>query len=67
MDEKYLENRYHKTGAFCDLCGRKLISGCGEPLGRYFVMDVQGRFYCTHCDTIFEDGDERIYIPREDR
>jgi hypothetical protein len=67
MSEKqYLNAQYNKTGAYCDICGRKLISYNGEPLGRYFVMDVQGRFYCTRCDSIFNDVDERIYVPEED-
>lgn len=66
MDREYLEIQYHKYCAYCDLCGRKLISYNGEPLGRYFVMDVQGRFYCTRCDSIFTDGDERIYVSVEE-
>lgn len=66
MDIEYLEIQYHKTGAYCDTCGRKLISSFGEPLGRYFVMDIQGRFYCTRCDGIFVDGDDRIYVPKEE-
>lgn len=66
MPREWLEKRYHKTAAYCKDCGRLLKSFYGEPLGRYFVMDIHGEFYCMGCDNQFEDGDEEIYVPIED-
>ena len=56
-----LEKIYHSTSANCYVCGCRLVSGCGVPLGSMFVLDTSGRYYCTHCDAIFEDGDERTF------
>lgn len=61
-----LEKAYHSTSSFCCQCGTHIKTEWGEPLGRYFVMDKNGRFYCMHCDKEFEDVDERIYVPMED-
>ena len=35
-----------------------------HKLSDFFVMDIQGNFYCAKCDSIFEDGDERIFVGR---
>lgn len=64
--EKNLMKLYRSTKGHCALCGITLYSNFGEPLGRYFMMDKQGQFYCIHCDDIFDDFDERIYMPEED-
>lgn len=61
-----LEKTYHCTSSFCCGCGTRLSTNWGEPLGRYFVMDNNGRFYCTNCDKQFENNDERIYVSMED-
>ena len=61
-----LEKIYHCTSSFCCGCGTHLSTNWGEPLGRYFIMDNNGRFYCATCDKQFEDNDERIYVPEED-
>ena len=61
-----LEEAYHRTDGRCCKCGVHISTEFGEPLGRYFVMDTQGRFYCMHCDKHFGEGDERIYVPEED-
>ena len=50
----------------CHCCGTLLETLQGDPLSNYFVMDIQGNFYCMDCDTIFEDGDERIYVSEEE-
>ena len=63
----YLRYRFSETcKEECCRCGTTLRTLTGEPLSRYFVMDVQGNFYCTECDTQFEDDDERIYMGDED-
>lgn len=61
-----LEKTYHSTSGFCCQCGTHIKTEWGEPLGRYFVMDKNGRFYCMNCDKDFKDVDERIYLPMED-
>ena len=67
MNRDYLANRFlHETHAECHCCGMLLKTQFNEPLSTYFVMNKQGHFYCTQCDAIFEDGDERIYVPEED-
>jgi hypothetical protein len=43
------------------MCGCALETPTGLPLGDIFVMDVQGKFYCFGCDSIFDIFDERIY------
>jgi hypothetical protein len=65
-ERTYLEKRYHLTRDNCWRCGASLSTAWGEPLGRYFVMDTKGRFYCMNCDRHFDEGDERIYVPEED-
>lgn len=61
-----LEKTYHSTSGFCRVCGVHLETEWGEPLGRYFVMDKNGCFYCMNCDRRFGEGDEEIYVPEED-
>lgn len=65
-ERAYLEKQYHKTSDVCSVCGTHIKTEWGEPLGRYFVMDKKGKFYCMHCDHIFDDMDERIYVAKED-
>ena len=65
--KQHLEERYHRTSGQCCTCGVHLKTEWGEPLGRYFVMDTQGRFYCMNCDKHFGEGDEEIYVPEEDK
>ena len=64
--EQRLRETYNKTRGQCCMCGTHISTAYNEPLGRYFVMDRQGRFYCTHCDNHFDDCDEEIYVPEED-
>ena len=61
-----LEKTYHSTSGFCRVCGVHISTEWGEPLGRYFVMDKNGRFYCMNCDKHFDEGNEEIYVPEED-
>ncbi len=61
-----LEKTYHSTSGFCCQCGIHIKTEWGEPLGRYFVMDKNGRFYCMNCDKDFEVGDERIYCEEDE-
>jgi hypothetical protein len=64
---KYALNRlYNSTSNHCSVCGVHLRTEWGEPLGRYFVLDRKGRFYCMNCDRRFGEGDEEIYVPEED-
>ena len=58
-----LQVRYNTTRANCCMCGCTLESLTGLPLGDIFVMDVQGRFYCFGCDSVFDPFDENIYVP----
>lgn len=65
--KQYLRRRAHDTvRELCHCCGTLLETHRDEPLINYFVMDVQGNFYCIECDTIFEDGDERIYCEEDE-
>ena len=64
--EYKLNQLYHSNSNHCSVCGIHICTEWGEPLGRYFVMDRKGRFYCIHCDKHFSEGDEEIYIPEED-
>ena len=61
---KELREKYNSTSGKCCQCGMQLLT-TGEPMGHFFVMDKEGNFYCANCDSIFEDGDERIYEPVE--
>lgn len=61
-----LQRLYNSTSGNCSVCGTRISTAYGEPLGRYFVMDNDGRFYCMHCDKRFGENDERIYVPEED-
>ena len=61
-----LERAYHSTSGFCRVCGVHITTQFGEPLGRYFVMDKNGCFYCMNCDKHFGEGDEEIYVLEED-
>lgn len=63
--EIQLQRLYNSTSGTCSVCGTHISTAYGEPLGRYFVMDTDGRFYCMHCDKHFGEGDERIYEPEE--
>lgn len=64
--KEYLRRRAHDTEReICHCCGTLLESENG-PLIWYFVMDIQGNFYCPECDTRFEDGDERIYCEEDE-
>lgn len=66
MDRAYLLNRYNETTCEeCHCCGMLLLASHGHKLSDFFVMDIQGHFYCTDCDVIFEDGDERIFCEEE--
>ena len=65
-ERAYLRKQYHLTRDNCYVCGASISTMYGEPLGRYFVMDKKGKFYCMHCDHKFDDMDERIYVPEED-
>lgn len=65
MTYKELIDKYNSTGDCCCKCGQVLLT-TGGPLGDFFVMDNDGRFYCTECDKEFEDGDERIFVLDED-
>ena len=62
---KELFKRYNSKKAKCAICGKTLISFGDEPLGLYFVLDKSGNFYCTDCDSEFEDGDNRIFDASE--
>lgn len=63
----YVRRRYRETTReVCHCCGIMLESWHDEPLSTYFVMDIQGNFYCIECDAIFEVGDERIYHEEEE-
>lgn len=63
----YVRRRARETTReVCHCCGTLLETAHGDPLINYFVMDVQGHFYCINCDSRFEDGDERIYCEEED-
>ena len=64
--KQHLEERYHRPSGQCCTCGVHLKTEWGEPLGRYFVMDKNGCFYCMNCDKHFGEGDEEIYVPEED-
>ena len=65
-EKAYLEKRYHLTRDNCCVCGVHISTEYGEPLGRYFVMDKKGQFYCMNCEKHFGDGDEEIYVAEED-
>lgn len=57
-----LQEKYNSHKAVCSVCGKSLeTSEEAGPIGQYFVLDKNGNFYCTDCDSEFEDGDERIF------
>ena len=57
----HLRARYQNTcEENCHCCGT-FLEACGEPLSNYFIMDTHGCFYCMQCESIFRDGDKRIY------
>ena len=60
MIDIVLHKLYHRQKSKCCKCGC-ILESASAPLGSVFVMDKGGNFYCTNCDYIFEDGDERIY------
>ena len=58
----YLRSRYQNIlKEHCHCCGI-FLEAHGEPLSNYYVMDTHGYFYCMNCDSMFSDGDERIYV-----
>ena len=62
----YAMRRYQETTCEeCHCCGALLLASHGHKLSDFFVMDIQGHFYCTDCDVIFEDGDDRIFCEEE--
>lgn len=63
MFESELIDKYYSKEDICCRCGTHLIDHCGCGLGYTFIMDWEGRFYCTECDHDFEQGDERIFEP----
>lgn len=65
MTHQELIDKYNSTKGHCHCCGQVLMTA-GNALGDFFVMDKEGHFYCTECDTDFEDGDERIFNPDEE-
>lgn len=56
-----LEILYHSHKANCCKCGCTLSVYADEALGDYFVLDINGNFYCMNCDYIFDKVDDRIY------
>lgn len=63
----FIDRRYKETTIEeCHCCGCLLTATPGYVLSDFFVMDIQGHFYCIDCDSIFEDGDERIYESEEE-
>ena len=57
-----LQIKYNSHKAVCSVCGKSLeTSEEAGPIGQYFVLDKNGNFYCSDCDSEFEDGDERIF------
>lgn len=64
--KKELADLYNSHHDNCCKCGVDLLSCPEHPLGDFFVMDNDGNFYCMACDAIFEDVDERIYVPEEE-
>ena len=61
MIYKELLEKYNSRKAKCAVCGKTLTTFDDEPLGLYFVLDKNGNFYCTDCDSEFEDYDSRIF------
>ena len=61
MNKLDLMKIYHSRKANCCRCGAALSATIS--LGRFFVMDYEGNYYCTECDVEFDDGDERIFEP----
>lgn len=59
MNKDTLRKLYNSHEARCCKCNCRLISA--QPLGSVFVLDISGQFYCTKCDVIFDDVDERIF------
>lgn len=63
MSTSELLKKYNTNAARCCKCGCKLTSADELPLGAVFVLDRNGDFYCTNCDDIFDDIDDRIFEP----
>ena len=62
VNRAYLRSRYQNTfKENCHCCGI-FLEAHGEPLSNYYIMDTHGCFYCMNCDSMFRDGDERIYV-----
>ena len=62
MTKTELMKRYNSKIDECCKCGCLLTAF--PYLGKFFVMDYDGNFYCAGCDIEFdEDGDERIFEP----
>ncbi len=61
MKIKELKELYLSHKAHCCKCGCSIEDWSGYGLGAIFVLDKQGKFYCTNCDHEFSDFDERIF------
>ena len=67
MSREALLTRYNQVNhANCYICGTTLSTIFGGPISDYFTMDIQGNFYCSGCDTIFKEGDDRIFVKEEE-
>ena len=66
MREYALRRFQETTCEECHCCGMLLLCTEGHKLSDFFVMDIQSNFYCAECDSIFEDGDERIFMEDEE-
>lgn len=58
IQKKELKKLYFAHKGNCCKCGAFLASD--NPLGSFFILDRSGNFYCSDCDSEFEDGDPRI-------
>ncbi len=67
MSREALLTRYNQVNhAHCCICGTTLSTIFGGPISDYFIMDIKGDFYCSSCDTIFKEGDDRIFVKEEE-
>ena len=64
MTKAELIVKYKTRFGHCCKCGATLSATIS--MGRFFVMDYEGNYYCTECDKEFVDGDERIFEPDEE-
>ena len=61
MNAQDLRKLYFSEKSNCCICGCNLIDATGSGLGSVFVLDKDGKFYCTKHDNQFHNGDERIF------